>query len=541
MRPEGPAQLLAPLGFRAMQLVVGIEEAEAAGDARQQAALWLDGGDALVNNGRVDAAVEAWERGVAAAVGADGGRAGAGPRGSVRRVLSSLYWRLGQVAESQRALEAAESRYERAAELFHGEGDAADEAVARMAIARVRFHHTGAGLARPEAREAVRLASLAADPALSGEANELTSAIAFDLGDFEDARIAAREAIRYYREARDSQGEVRASIALSEVLLEAGALLQAVNALEPVEPLLEGVDSNETRGRGMALLARFQLEAGNIEAATAPMKSAQELFLAAGANLRIARFLLAVGRTLEKRSGGDPRAGIDVYKTAFEIVRREGDRLRLAPIAYAYARALHATRDNIRADEVIDLALKLTQEAGDLEGQAYCTELGVRIAVSLAQGPMALERMILLARTRARLGDHQGELRTLLGALEATLRVPDLDPVPLAEEFMECVRRTGTEHLGPSEAMEVAKRLVSANRPAFAAELAGIEGMKEEQAGHRSAAARTFAQAAFWALAAGQAADGLAFYERALALGEPLLLPETEMWRVERQILLDGR
>ena len=523
------AKTLAPLGWRAMPLREAIEQAEVNEDWPAALHGWTDAGDSLANAGRTDNAAEAWRRGVAAAdkIG-----------NAARRQASSLYWRLGQIAEATRALSEAEDWYERAADAFHQDDAIADEAVARMAQARVRFHHHGAGLAASSAREAVLASKVADDRLLLAEALELSSEIAFDLGEFEEAQSRAREAAHMHRAAHDVAGEVRATITLAEAMLDAGLVVQSVQVLEPLIPHLESVESPETRGRGLALMARFQLEIGKLEESTELLRKAQEYLIAAGADLRRARLLVAVAQRME-RQAQTPAPALELYRSAWEIARHTGDRFRIAPIGFTYARALYESGDSIAADALIEMVLTLTREANDIQGLAHATELGVRIAVKLGQGPLALERLLLLARTRARLGDVRGELRTLIAALEATLRVPGLDPIPLAEEFMEAVRRTGTEHLGPSEAMAIAKRLADAKRPALAAELAAIQAMHAENASQGSMAARQFAQAAFWALAADNAADGLAFYERALALGEPLQLPEVGAWQTERNFLIE--
>lgn len=522
-------KVLAPLGWRAMELKEAIEQAEASEDWPAALHWWTDAGDSLANAGRAEQAAEAWRRGVAAAE-----RVG----NAARRQVSSLYWRLGQVAEATRALTDAEGWYERAADAFHSDQATADEAVARMALARVRFHQQGGGLAASSAREAVLAAKAAGDQALMAEALELSSEIAFDLGEFEDAQSRAREAAHLHRELHDAQGEVRATITLAEAMLEGGLVIQAVNVLEPLVPLLESVESPETRGRGLALLARFQMETGKLDESTELLTKAQEYLANAGASLRRARLLVAFAQRME-RQVNTPVPALELYKTAWDVARHTGDRFRIAPIGYAYARAMFEIGDSIGCDTLLQTVLTMTREANDLQGLVHATELGVRVAVKLGQGPMALDRLLSLARTRARLGDVRGELRTLLAALEAAIRVPDLDPVPLAEEFMECVRRTGTEHLGPGEAMAIAKRLYDADRPALASELAMIQALQSEHANQLSVAARTFAQAAFWALVAGKNDDGLALYERALALGEPLALAEVGNWVSERNLLLE--
>ncbi|MCC6622144.1 MAG: hypothetical protein IT385_12850 [Deltaproteobacteria bacterium] len=534
------AALASALGVRGLALKAAIDDAEARGDHAAGAERWLELGDALAAMERADRAVVAWERGVAQAELA---------RAAGRRSLSSLAWRLGQVFEAQaayapagespRLLGLADGWYERAADAFAADGDAADEATARMALARVRYHHQGGGLARGSAREAARLAKASDDDLLYAEAMELSATIAFDVGDFEEMASAAREAARHYRKAHDGQGEVRATIALAEALVETEQVAAAVSALAPIEAQLESVEHPETRGRGLALMTRFHMAVGQIDDATKALERAQAYFVEAGARLRAARLLMAVGRTIEQRVR-EPGAALGVYRQAWEHVKHERDRFRLAPIVYSLARVLHQTGDAIQADGLIEQAIAWTQEAADVEGLAHCVELGVRIAVKLGQGQIALDRMILLARTRARLGDSGGELRTLLLALDAALKVPGLDPTALAEEFMEAVRRTGLAFLGPDEAQAVARRLADAERPAVAAELALIDGQIQESAGKLQKAARAFATASRYALGAGERDDALTHLERAIALGEPLLLPELEDWRADRQLLVEG-
>jgi len=533
------AALASPLGFRGLALKAAIDDAEARADHVAAAERWLELGDALVTIERPDRAILAWESGVAAAERA---------RSSARRALSSLAWRLGQVCEGQaasappaeahRLLSLADGWYERASDAFAADEDVADEAIARMALARVRYHHAGGGLARASAREAARLAKATGDDALYAEAMELAAAIALDVGDFDEVAAAAREAVRHYRKAHDPQGEVRATLSLSEALLESEQVAPAVSALTQIEAQLDAIEDPETRGRGLALMARFHLAIGQIQEATAPLEKAQAYFVEAGARLRAARLMLAVGRAVERRTR-DPAAALPIYRNAWEHAKNERDRFRLAPIVFTLARVLHQTGDTIQADLLIEQALAWTQEGGDLEGLVHCVELGVRIAVKLGQGTLALDRMLLLARTRGRLGDAAGELRTLLLALDAGLKVPDLDPTALAEEFMEAVRKTGLTVLGVDEAQAVAKRLADAKRPELAIELVVIDGQTLEGAGQPQRAARAFATASSYALRAGLDHDALALLERALAIAEPLLMPEVEQWRAERQMLLE--
>lgn len=529
--------LVAPLGLRGPGYLHALERA----DARGRVALWQEIGDALGNLGRWDRARAAWER----------GRSLADSSPALRSLAASLYWRLGQLGEGMRELAEALGAYERAADIFGREGAHADEARARMAMARVVFHERGAGEAWRHAREAVLCARQATsdDAALLGEALELVGDIALDLGHSDEAIGTLRDALRQHERARVegagggasgglSSAEVRASVALAEALLDHGQSLAAVRVYESVEGLIEGHESLETRGRGMAILGLVNLELGKIEEAAEVLVAAHTWLEAAGSPLRRARLLVATAQRLERTAeAGEARV---LYEQAWELAKRSGDELRTAPIGYALARLYLQMGELVLADDVIIRALRSVQNAGDLEGLARCTELGVRIAVRLAQGKLALERLILLARTRVRLGDRVGALRTMRVALEATLAVPDAETAPIAAEFMELLRETGPAGFGPTETWETAEALAKAGLSELACEIGLLEGERHLAEGRPSDAARAFAQTAQWSLQAKERWNAIDLLDRALEIGHQLGLPDVEKWTVDRTWAMEG-
>jgi tetratricopeptide (TPR) repeat protein len=520
--------VLAPLGLRGPALLRRIELASAP-LARTQA--WLEAGDALAQMGRIDRARLAWMRGVEAATSPNS-----------RAVAASCCWRLGQVAESMRELSDALGWYGRSADIFAREGARPDETIARMAIARVTLYAAGAGLARQAAREAVSAAREADDPALLSQALELLGEVAFELGQREDAIASLRDAVRQAERARDATAIVRASVGLADVLIESDQPLPALGALEVALPLLESHESLETRGRGMGLLGLVNLDVGELSAAAEPLKKAHEWLEAAGAHVRRARLLVATARRIEVRNS--PREALPLYEQAWALASREGDvgRHRLAPIAYALSRCLLAHGDPVRADLHIIVALGMVEEAGDLEGLARCTELGVRIAARLRQGRLALERLLALARTQARLGEPLRALRTMRDALEATLGMPreTVDIAPIFEEFLELLKQRGTTLLGPGEALTTAEKLGQADHPWFASEVVVLEAERLLSEGNPTDAARAIAMAAIWATRAERRGDALELWDRAIDLGEAHDLSETEGWRVERTIATEN-
>ncbi|MBL8788474.1 MAG: hypothetical protein JNJ59_26505 [Deltaproteobacteria bacterium] len=530
-RPTGPgsdAALLAPLGLRGPGFLAALEAARAAGDAGRELRTWLEVGDALGAVGRWDRAKVAWMRGLDVAEGS----------ARTRSEASSFHWRMGQLSEGTRELGEAAAWYERAAETFRREGASADEAVARMALARVVFHGSGAGLAKVAARDAVLCARDANDLALIGEALELTGEIAYDLGAFDESVASLRDAVKQHEQAGHETGRVRATVALSEVLSESGQSLAAVRAIESVEALLESHESTETRGRGMGLLGLFQLELGQVDEAAQTLKKAHEWLEASGSRLRRSRLLVATARRVEK--AGSRADAKPLYEQAWDLARAASDRLRLAPIAYALARCHLDLGDPVSADSVIIVALRLVQEAADLEGLAYCTELAVRIAVRLAQGQLALDRLLMLARTRGQMGDARGEIRTLKDALIATLKVPDTDLLAIAAELMEAIRRAGVSAFGPTETMEIADAMAAAGRPDFAHEIGLVEVERHLAEGRRTDAARTLIRAAHWAVAAEDRATAVDAWDQAIAIGQSIGLAEVEAWEADRAWAAEG-
>lgn len=541
------AAIVSTLGMRAPHYLNALERA--ADDAARMA-LWIEVGDALALMERWDRVRLAWDRALALVDKSAAARAQA----------AGLYWRLGALGEGLSNLSEATSWYERAAEVLRREGALQDEALARMALARVTFHLRGGGEARQHARDAVlavreAVAQLAADSGegearrahnLLGEALELSGEVALDLGLHEEAIATLREAVRQHERARLAEGvaegrssdEVRATVALAEALLESGQVLQAVTAYEAVEDLVESHDSAETRGRGMALFGLVNLELGKVAEATEPLRQAHAWYEAAGATLRRARLHVATARRVEDLTGAeDARVH---YERAWALAQGAGDELRLAPIGYALARCYMRLGEWVRADDVIAKALIVVQNAGDLEGLGRCTELGVKIAMKLAQGRLALERLLVLARTRGRLGERFGEIAALRAALSVTLAVPGMDPVPVASELMESLRQVGTEALGPGEALETAEALAKRGLDGYAREIAEMEADKLLSEGRPADGARTLAKAAAWSLRAGDRWGAIDLWDRAIGLGAGLGLAEVEHWGTERAIAHGG-
>lgn len=532
--PDSDGALLAPLGLRGPTYLHALERSDDAG----KVAIWLEVGDALGTLGRWDRARAAWER----------GRAIAEQRQALRGQAASLYWRLGTLSEGMRELAEALAFYERAAEVFAREGAHADEARARMAMARVCFHDRGAGEAWGHARAAVlcaRAAEHADGPTLLGEALELAGDIALDLGHCDEAAASFRDALRQHERARVATGagsgissaEVRAAVALAEALLEDGQALAAVRVYESIQGLVEAHESLETRGRGKAIIGLIHFDLDRLEESLEDLKAAHEWLEAAGTPLRRARLLVATAKRLEKRAG--KLEARSLYEEAWNLAKRSGDEIRMAPIGYALARLYLEQGELVLADDVITRSLRAVQSAGDLEGLARCTELGVRVAVRLAQGKLALERLLLLARTRVRLGDRAGALRTLRVALEATLAVPDTETAPIAAEFMELLRETGPAAFGPTETWETAESLAKAGLAELASEIGALEGERHLAQGRPSEAARAFAQAAFWSAQAKDRWTAIDLWDRALDIGRELGLPDVEKWTADRTWALE--
>lgn len=527
--------ILAPLGLRGPLFMQALELAT---EPKKLASVWLEIGDALAAIGRADKARFAWLDGLAVAEKA--GRS-AGP------LLSSFCWRLAQVAESMRELNEASGWYEKAADLFAREGDKADEAVARMAHARVTLHTNGAGLARQLARDAVAVARESGDRALFAKALEMAGEVSFDLGALDEAVPTLRDAMRLYDELGDEVGRVQAAVALADALLELGQALPALAALEVAMPSLESHESLEVRGRGMGLLGLVNLDVGDYKEATGPLEKAHEWLDAANAPLRRARLLVATARRVHRKVG--PAESKTLYEQAWRLAQLAGagERFRLAPIAYALARCQHDMGDYVRADETIGLALSLVQESGDLEGMSRCTELGVRIAARLQAGKIALERLIVLARTQARLGFPARALKTLRNALEATMNLPDGDVAVVCAEYMDLARQKGVDVLGPTEALETAELLAHAELLPAASELAAMDADRQLANGRLAEAAKTFAMAANWsAIHYHRAKDPMAraesvsLWDRGIELAEQVGLPDADGWKTERSLISEA-
>lgn len=520
--------ILAPLGLRGPLYLHALERA--AGDPKRLGELWLEIGDALIAQQRVDKARFAWLAGLGVVEGSPS-----------RSQASTFYWRLAQVAEAVRELGDAISWYDKAADAFAREGALADEAVARMSVARVTLHLHGAGLARQVAREAVGVARESGDPVLMARALELAGEVAFELGALDEALPALKDALRLFEDHQEESHRVQCAVTLADALLETGQPLAALAALEVALPRLESHESLEVRGRGMGLLGLVNLDVGDYKGATDPLEKAHEWLDAANAPLRRARLLVATARRIHTKVGAAEAKTL--YEQAWRLAQgaAAGDRFRLAPIAYALARCQHDLGDYVRADETIGLAIDLVQEAGDLEGLSRCVELGVRIAARLQAGKIALERLIILARTQARLGFVSRALNTLRNALEATMNLPDGDVPMVAAEYMDLARTNGVSSLGPTGAVEMAELLAKAELLPFAAELAALDADRQLGNGRLEDAARTFAVAANWlAIHYHRARDGQAraeavsLWDRGLELGERVGLPDVDGWRTER-------
>lgn len=528
--------ILAPLGLRGPLYMHALEAATH--DLPRLASLWLEIGDALAALGRGDKARFAWLDGLGVAERA--GRAS-------RAIVPSYCWRLAQVAESMRELAEAAAWYERAADQFSREGSKADEATARMALTRVTLHLSGAGLARQLAREAVAVARESEDRALFAQALAMSGEVSFDLGVLDEAIPTLRDALRLYGEIYDVVGQVGVAVSLADALLESGQSLPALAALEVALPSLESHESLEVRGRGMGLLGLVNLDVGDYKGATAALEKAHEWLDAANAPLRRARLLVATARRVHLKAGaGESKT---LYEQAWRLAQlaEAGERFRLAPIAYALARCQHDLGDYVRADDTIGLALQLVQESGDLEGMARCTELGVRIAARLHAGKIALERLIVLARTQARLGQVARALTTLRNALEATMNLPDGDVAVVCAEYMDLARQKGVDALGPTEALETAEVLASAELLPAAAELAALDAERQLANGRLAEAAKTFAKAANWSAihyhrtrdthARGESVD---LWDRGIALAEQVGMSDAEGWRAERSLISEA-
>ncbi|MCA9516283.1 MAG: hypothetical protein KC635_15180, partial [Myxococcales bacterium] len=218
-----------------------------------------------------------------------------------------------------------------------------------------------------------------------------------------------------------------------------------------------------------------------------------------------------------------------------KIFERLGDKQRIAPAAYTLAKAYLEASELVLADEAIEKALAICQELGDVEGLDVCTRLGVRVAIRMSQGKLALERLKIAARVRGQLGDYAGELRYLFQALEATFHHPDLDSMSMADEFIEALRRTGPWPLEQDEMPIVAERFVKADRPGHAQEAMTIQAAADLEAGNHEAAARSFARAAEFAVQSDSPDDAASLYDQAIAIAEEEGLPELDDWRLNRE------
>jgi len=515
---------LAPLGPRGARLAYELDAARLEGRSAELARLLMDAGDALAAAGVPRAAVGAYEAAFA--------EAEAHP--DARRVAGDAAWRAGQLAEATRRLVTAYGWYDRAAARFRADGAVADEVTALQASARCRIAVEGPVEALRLLTEAVALAREAADPSLFVSAMEQLAEVSSVLAHHDDAAARFREAARLYAELGDDAGRVRATIGLAESELDLGDHVKAVHTLSEVEPEIElGLD-DETTGRGLALIARFYLESGERTLAGERFVEAIDHLSRAGATTRRAELMMAFGRKL--RDIGDDIDVVPLFQTALTLFEETGDKHRMGPASYQLASAYYDAGILVRADQAIDRALALCQELGDIEGLDVCTRLGVKVAVRMGQGRLALERLKLAARVRGELGDHVGEVRYLFRSLEATMAVPDMDANAMADELMEALRRTGTRDLAPGELEEIAERLAGAECFHYAVEVMTVQATTDLEAGRREDAARAFGRAADLAVRADAREEASLLYDQAISLGAPLGLAEVREWRIHRDI-----
>ena len=493
------------------------------GDDAEAARLLAEAGDALAFEGHGRPAAATFEEALAHAAAA-----------GATRLQGDLAWRLGQIADALARPAQAASWYDRAARFFATEGALPDQVVALQAGARARAKTEGPAEALRILHEAVDLARTQGDDALLAGAMEQAAEAAAALSFVSDALAKYREALRLFTRLGDDLGRVRCTIGRAECELELGESVRALQTLAPVEAELDlGVD-DEIAGRGLALLARFQLLAGDRTQASEQFEQAVERFGRAGAAARRAHLMLAFGRALQESDG--PASALPLFQAAHLDYERLRDLSRVGPAAYSLARCYFEASDLVRADEAIDRALEVSQSLGDIEGLELCTELAVRIAVRMGQGKLALDRLRLAARVRGELGDPEGEVRYLLRALEATLAIPDLDSVVLADEFIEALRRSGTRLMRPDELRTMGEHLEAAGRPDHAREVLTLLAHAELEAGRPAEGARALAAAAGYALRADQPLEAGELWDQALAIGARLRLPEAEQWRIDREM-----
>ncbi len=388
-------------------------------------------------------------------------------------------------------------------------------------------------------REALAVARGVDDPALLASVMEQAAEVSQTLTDVQAAAARYRQAASLYAAVADLEGQVRATIGLAECELERGEHVRAIRAIEPIEPLLEVAQDTATSGRGLALIARFYLQAGAREEAVAQLQRALERLERAGADAQRANLLVAFARVLHDADG--PEAAEPLYAAALSLYERLGDLPRIGPIAYSLARCQLELSKLPEADAHIDRALEVSQQLGDIEGLEVCTRLAVRIASRMGQVKLALERLRLAGRVKAGLGDPRGEVRYLLSALDVTLAVPDnLDTVGMADEFIEALRGTGTALLGPTEVYDIADKLDLAGRPDYALEIVSLQAQVELDQARFAEAARAFAQAARYAVRAEQPDQARALWDQAIAVGEDQRLPDAKQWRIDRQLFSEA-
>jgi len=523
-RPVGwDPRILSALGPRGARLGYQLETAQAEGDDAAAARTLIEAGDALVLEGQGRSAAAAFEEAI-----------GYADRDGDTRVLGGLYWRLGQTLEALHRPAAAARWYERAEAVFADEGNGPDRVMALQASARCRIMTEGPAEALRVLQEAIDLARGERDEGLLAAAMEQAAEASGALSFVDDALARYREAARLYTRLNDDFGRVRCTIGAAECELELGDHVKAINTLAPVETELElGLD-DATAGRGLALTARFYLEAGDRDEASRQFEKALDLLARGNAIGRRAHLMLAFGRVIEREDG--PQRARPLYEAALADYERIKDRSRIGPAAYSLARCYYDAGEFVRADDAIDRALDVSQRLGDVEGLELCTELAVRIAVAIGQGKLALDRLRLAARVKGELGDFAGEVRYLLRALDATLAIPDLDSVVLADEFIEAVRRSGTRFLAGDELDAIAEKLATAGRPDYGREIMVLRAQAELDAGRHGDAAHAFARAAGFAVRADSRDEAGELWDQAIAIGSRLGMSEVGNWRVDREM-----
>ncbi len=519
---------LSPLGARGAQWSYELETATDEGRNTDRMKLLTAAGDALAANGELRRARTCFDQALTVAV-----------ETRSRRVEGDVAWRLAQIETALGRADQAIANYERAARCFERDGDREDHCVALLAGARLKLRARGAGDALRELREAVEIARTLSEPEhLAASMEALAEAYGW-LGRWDSAEASYGEAARRFRAAGSLEGTLRSTVGLAEAQLELDRHVEAIKTLAPLEESLEVLESDETKGRGLGLLAVFYLKAGQESEAKDNFERALEAFNEANATSRAATLMERFAREL--RRTGEPQLAAQLYGNAVTIYSDLGELTKLGPVTYRLAESHFANGDSIRADEAIEQALSVCQRLSDVEGLEVSTALALRIAIALGQGELALRRILLAARVKGELGDQQGELRYLLNALELALNVgDDLDAVGVAEALVASLRSTGPSLLGPDELSRLAEQLEAAERPAYAGEVLVMVAQGDLGNGKPAAAAAAMSEAAGYYIRADDPAAALDLWEQAIAIGEVHGLADTEHWVLERNALAEA-